>query len=56
MRTRRLVPALGLLLTVGLTVGPVAGADPGKVPVVTGYGGAVVSDTIESTQAGWHGG
>jgi gamma-glutamyltranspeptidase/glutathione hydrolase len=52
MRTRRLVPALGLLLTVGLTVGPVAGADPGKVPVVTGYGGAVVSDTIESTQAG----
>jgi gamma-glutamyltranspeptidase/glutathione hydrolase len=52
MRTRRLVPALGLLLTVGLTVAPVAGADPGKVPVATGYGGAVVSDTIESTQAG----
>jgi gamma-glutamyltranspeptidase/glutathione hydrolase len=52
MRTRRLVPALGLLLTVGLTTGPVASADPGKVPVASGYGGAVVSDTIESTQAG----
>jgi gamma-glutamyltranspeptidase/glutathione hydrolase len=52
MRTRRIVPALGLLLTLGLTTGPVAGADPGKVPVAKGYGGAVVSDTIESTQAG----
>jgi len=52
MRTRRFVPALGLLLTAGLTAGPLAGADPGKVPVATGYGGAVVSDTIESTQAG----
>jgi gamma-glutamyltranspeptidase / glutathione hydrolase len=52
MRTRGIVPAMALLLTVGLTAAPVAGADPGKVPVVTGYGGAVVSDTIESTQAG----
>ncbi|MDQ3788217.1 MAG: gamma-glutamyltransferase family protein, partial [Actinomycetota bacterium] len=52
MRTRRLVPALGLLLTAGLVTAPVAGADPGKVPVATGYGGAVVSDTIESTRAG----
>jgi gamma-glutamyltranspeptidase/glutathione hydrolase len=52
MRTRRIVSALGLLLTAGLVTGPVAGADPGKVPVATGYGGAVVSDTIESTQAG----
>lgn len=52
MRTRRLVPVLALLLTVGLTAGPVAVADPGKVPVATGYGGAVVSDTIESTRAG----
>lgn len=54
MRIRRLAPALGLLLTVGLTAtgGPVASAAPGKVPVATGYGGAVVSDTVESTQAG----
>jgi gamma-glutamyltranspeptidase/glutathione hydrolase len=52
MRTRRIVSAAVLLLTVGLTAGPVAGADPGKVPVATGYGGAVVSDTIESTRAG----
>jgi gamma-glutamyltranspeptidase/glutathione hydrolase len=52
MRTRRLIPALGLLLTLGLTTGPVVSADPGKVPVATGYGGAVVSDTVESTQAG----
>src|SRR5262245_31947326 len=52
MRTRRLVSALGLLLTAGLAAGPVASADPGKVPVATGYGGAVVSDTVESTQAG----
>ncbi|GAB1509808.1 gamma-glutamyltransferase [Actinophytocola sp. KF-1] len=52
MRTRRFVPALGLLLTAGLVTAPVAGADPGKVPVATGYGGAVVSDTIESTRAG----
>jgi gamma-glutamyltranspeptidase/glutathione hydrolase len=52
MRTRRIVPAFALLLTAGLTTGPVAGADPGKVPVATGYGGAVVSDTIESTRAG----
>ena len=51
MRTRRIVP-LGLLLTAGLTAGPVASADPGESPVATGYGGAVVSDTIESTQAG----
>jgi gamma-glutamyltranspeptidase/glutathione hydrolase len=52
MRTRRLVPALGLLLTLGLTTAPVASAAPAKVPVATGYGGAVVSDTVESTQAG----
>jgi len=55
MRTRRIGSALsvGLLLATGLAAGgTVAGADPGKVPVATGYGGAVVSDTIESTQAG----
>ena len=52
MRTRRLGLSLALLLTVGLTAAPVAGADPGKVPVASGYGGAVVSDTIESTRAG----
>ncbi|TDV54009.1 gamma-glutamyltransferase [Actinophytocola oryzae] len=52
MRTRHLVPALGVLLAVGLTTAPVAGAAPAKVPVATGYGGAVVSDTPESTQAG----
>jgi gamma-glutamyltranspeptidase / glutathione hydrolase len=52
MRTRRLVPLLGLLLAVGLTTAPVAGAAPRKVPLATGYGGAVVSDTAESTQAG----
>ncbi|MBB4908036.1 gamma-glutamyltransferase [Actinophytocola algeriensis] len=52
MRTRRLAPALGLLLTVGLVTAPDAGAAPTKVPVAIGYGGAVVSDTIESTQAG----
>jgi gamma-glutamyltranspeptidase / glutathione hydrolase len=52
MRTRRVVPAIGLLLTAGLAFGPTAVADPGKEPVASGYGGAVVSDTIESTQAG----
>jgi gamma-glutamyltranspeptidase / glutathione hydrolase len=52
MRTRRVIPALALLLTTGLTAAPVAGADPGKVPLAVGYGGAVVSDTIESTRAG----
>ncbi len=55
MRIRRIGSALsvGLLLATGLAAGgAVAGADPGKVPVATGYGGAVVSDTIESTQAG----
>lgn len=52
MRTRRFVPALGLLLVAGVMTAPVAGADSGKVPVAVGYGGAVVSDTLESTQAG----
>jgi gamma-glutamyltranspeptidase / glutathione hydrolase len=52
MRIRRVVPAVALLLTVGLAGDPVAWADPGKVPVAAGYGGAVVSDTAESTQAG----
>lgn len=55
MRTRRIGSALSvaLLLATGLAAGSaVAASDPGKVPVATGFGGAVVSDTIESTQAG----
>ncbi|HZA18092.1 MAG TPA: gamma-glutamyltransferase, partial [Pseudonocardiaceae bacterium] len=61
MRTRRFSTALatGLLLGAGLITGVVAPAQaatqlqPGaKAPVVQGYGGAVVSDTAESTQAG----
>lgn len=58
MRTRRIGSALsvGLLLVTALAAGgTTAGADhrpPGKKPVAVGYGGAVVSDTIESTDAG----
>ncbi|HWD00925.1 MAG TPA: gamma-glutamyltransferase [Amycolatopsis sp.] len=58
MSRRRTLTAL---LSVGLTAGlvatgaPAASARPGApvaVPVAEGYGGAVVSDTVESTQAG----
>lgn len=60
MRTRRFGAALaaGLLLGAGLvaaTVTPVQAApihQDAKTPVAQGYGGAVVSDTPESTQAG----
>lgn len=58
MLTRRIGSALsvGLLLSAALVAGgTAAGADhrpPGKQPVAVGYGGAVVSDTIESTEAG----
>jgi gamma-glutamyltranspeptidase/glutathione hydrolase len=58
MRTRRIGSALsvGLLLVTALAAGgTAAGADhrpPAKQPVAVGYGGAVVSDTPESTDAG----
>lgn len=60
MRTRRLGTALaaGLLLGAGLispAVSPAQAApihQGAKAPVAQGYGGAVVSDTAESTQAG----
>jgi gamma-glutamyltranspeptidase / glutathione hydrolase len=61
MRTRRFGTALaaGLLLGAGLVTGAVAPAPaappmhpPAKTPVARGHGGAVVSDTAESTQAG----
>jgi gamma-glutamyltranspeptidase / glutathione hydrolase len=58
MRTRRIGSALtvGVLLVSALAAGgTTAGADrqpPGKQPVAVGTGGAVVSDTAESTQAG----
>src|ERR671916_181438 len=61
MRTRRFSTALatGLLLGAGLVTGAAAPAQatvqlhpPAKTPVAQGYGGAVVSDTAESTQAG----
>lgn len=61
MRTRRFGAALaaGLLLGAGLVSGVTACASaappmhpPAKTPVARGHGGAVVSDTAESTQAG----
>lgn len=61
MHTRRFGAALatGLLLGAGLVTGAVASApaaslmhSPAKTPVARGHGGAVVSDTAESTQAG----
>ncbi|MDQ4012045.1 MAG: gamma-glutamyltransferase [Actinomycetota bacterium] len=60
MRARRFGTALatGLLLGAGLITGiaPAQAASrlhsDAKTPVVQGYGGAVVSDTAESTQAG----
>ncbi|MBV9728278.1 MAG: gamma-glutamyltransferase, partial [Pseudonocardiales bacterium] len=61
MCTRRFGTALatGLLLGVGLVSGVTACAPaappmhpPAKTPVAQGHGGAVVSDTAESTQAG----
>ncbi|HEX2290800.1 MAG TPA: gamma-glutamyltransferase family protein, partial [Pseudonocardiaceae bacterium] len=61
MRARRFgtVLAVGLLLGAGLITGVAAPAQAAsrvlpdaKTPVVQGYGGAVVSDTAESTQAG----
>ncbi len=61
MRVRRFGTALAawLLLEAGLVTGataPVQAAaqlhPPAKMPVAQGYGGAVVSDTAESTQAG----
>jgi gamma-glutamyltranspeptidase/glutathione hydrolase len=59
MRARRIGSALsvGLLLATALaTAGTAATADhrppSGKQPVAIGYGGAVVSDTLDSTNAG----
>ncbi|MGQ0716860.1 MAG: gamma-glutamyltransferase [Pseudonocardiales bacterium] len=61
MRARRFGTALaaGLLLGAGLVSETAAAAPaappmqpPAKTPVAQGYGGAVVSDTAESTQAG----
>ncbi|MGH3776716.1 MAG: gamma-glutamyltransferase [Pseudonocardiaceae bacterium] len=61
MRARRFGTALaaGLLLGAGLVTGAAEGAQtalhlppPAKVSVAQGYGGAVVTDTAESTQAG----
>ncbi|MPZ85514.1 MAG: gamma-glutamyltransferase, partial [Actinophytocola sp.] len=59
MRARRIGSALsvGLLLATALAAGSAtATADhrppPGKKPVAVGTGGAVVSDTVESTNAG----
>ena len=58
MRARRIGSALsvGVLLVSALAAGgTAAGADhrpPDKQPVAVGYGGAVVSDTPESTEAG----
>ncbi|MGH4011479.1 MAG: gamma-glutamyltransferase [Pseudonocardiaceae bacterium] len=61
MRLRRFGTALAavLLLGAGLVTGTAAAAPaappmqpPAKTPVAQGYGGAVVSDTAESTQAG----
>ncbi|WP_436491737.1 gamma-glutamyltransferase [Actinokineospora sp. HUAS TT18] len=52
-RTRALTTAV--VLTVGLIAAPTtASAAPGlaKEPLATGYGGAVVSDTVEATEAG----
>ncbi|QRP44919.1 gamma-glutamyltransferase [Amycolatopsis sp. FDAARGOS 1241] len=56
-RRRTLTALLSAGLTVGLVAAaaPAASAHPGtadKQPVAEGYGGAVVSDTVESTQAG----
>ncbi len=56
MRTRHRIGsalAVGALVATGLTAGPAsAHPQPGETPIATGYGGAVVSDTVESTQAG----
>jgi gamma-glutamyltranspeptidase/glutathione hydrolase len=60
MRTRRFGAALaaGLLLAAGLITPAVSAAQAAPIhpsaqtPVAQGYGGAVVSDTAESTQAG----
>jgi gamma-glutamyltranspeptidase/glutathione hydrolase len=61
MRTRRFGTALAaaVLLGAGLVTGAAAPAQaalrlhpPVKTPLAQGYGGAVVSDTAESTQAG----
>ncbi|MGH3758183.1 gamma-glutamyltransferase [Actinophytocola sp.] len=57
MRTRRIGSALsvGVLLVSALAAGgttAVADRAPAKEPVAVGYGGAVVSDTAESTEAG----
>lgn len=58
MRTRRGVSSVlfvGLLLSGGVLTGgapAVADTPPPKQAVATGFGGAVVSDTVESTQAG----
>src|SRR5207249_708494 len=46
------VLALGLLATVGLAPPVSAQTPPAKQAVARGFGGAVVSDTFESTQAG----
>src|SRR5690348_3541054 len=55
-RRRTLTALLSVGLTAGLvaTAAPAASARPAPVkePVAEGYGGAVVSDTVESTQAG----
>ena len=56
MRTRHRIGSalsVGLLVVAGLTAAPAAAhPQPVEEPVATGYGGAVVSDTVESTQAG----
>ncbi|WP_184816293.1 gamma-glutamyltransferase [Actinophytocola algeriensis] len=56
MRTRRIGSALsvGLLLAAALTTGiaPAGAERAGEQPLAVGRGGAVVSDTLESTEAG----
>ena len=56
MRTRRIGSALsaGLLLAAALTAGvaPAGAQTSGERPLAVGRGGAVVSDTVESTEAG----
>lgn len=57
MRARRRISSalsVGLLIVAGLATATPAMADapPAKQPVARGFGGAVVSDTVESTQAG----
>ena len=56
MRTRRIGSAfsVGLLLAATLTAGvvPAGAATSGERPLAVGRGGAVVSDTLESTEAG----